>query len=52
MGAINVAQSELESGNAGPDAAHRLIDSSKDVLSLSLDTQVPLYSLNFFYKDA
>ncbi|KIM45332.1 hypothetical protein M413DRAFT_66439 [Hebeloma cylindrosporum] len=39
LDAIAVAQSQLESGNTGPDAAHQLIDSSKDVLSLSLDIE-------------
>ena len=50
MDAVVVAQSQLESGNTGPDAAHQLIDSSKDVLSLSLDTEVHLFAKSFLQR--
>ncbi|KAF8893454.1 tRNA synthetases class I (C) catalytic domain-containing protein [Infundibulicybe gibba] len=37
--ALQLAQSQLQSGNLGSDVVHQLIDSSKDILARSLDTQ-------------
>jgi cysteinyl-tRNA synthetase len=40
LDAIASAQSELEKGNTSAETAHRLIDESKDILSIFLDAQV------------
>ncbi|KAF8198063.1 tRNA synthetases class I (C) catalytic domain-containing protein [Pholiota molesta] len=39
LDAIASAQSELEKGNTSAETAHRLIDESKDILSIFLDAQ-------------
>ncbi|KAF8236044.1 hypothetical protein L208DRAFT_1391483 [Tricholoma matsutake] len=39
LSAIQSAKSLLESGNSGSEAAHQLIDDSKDILARSLDDQ-------------
>ena len=38
--AIQAAQSRLESGDSAQNAAHDLIDESKDILAQALDAQV------------
>jgi cysteinyl-tRNA synthetase len=40
LAAINVAKSRLKGGNSGSEAAHQLIDDSKDILAQALDDQV------------
>lgn len=40
LAAIQNAKSRLESGNSSSEAAHQLIDDSRDILARSLDDQV------------
>jgi hypothetical protein len=40
LDAIQIAQSQYEVKNVGQEPAHQLIDASKDILALFLDSQV------------
>jgi hypothetical protein len=40
LSAIEVARTQLSTGNDTQEAAHKLIDNSKDILSQALDDQV------------
>lgn len=38
--AIEAARAALQKGDAGQDAAHALVDASRDILALTLDKEV------------